>query len=350
MGGFMLYDCEGNALGVLSPERLQGLSDQGNIDVPRVTEKEINDRSKGDALAKGIVILQSSWFVMQCFARFARHLDITELEVVTLAYAILNGVMYFFWWSKPLDVHCHIPVYMKLASNASNVVVQDPQSRSQRPGDTTSMFSRFFGSTHKTFTDAVNPVSDVPEHLHSHHRWQAPAIYLLLKLQHLIVTFFLRLGEMTGSPRSNTIQDGAMRVPTFYAPTIQDFSRADYTLACSSTVLGLIFGGVHCIPWLSQFPTYSEAIIWRASAVIITGVPVVTTLAMALTLFKPRGPGAFYIIQVIATHVVRVLVLAGLVLYLPARAALLIQACITLRALPPGASSIIEWTTFLPHL
>ena len=156
MGGFMLHDCEGNILGVLSPERLQELSDLGNIEVPGVTEKEINDRSKGDALAKGIVILQSSWFVMQCFARFARHLDITELEVVTLAYAILNGVMYFFWWGKPLDVHCHIPVYMKLASNASNVVVQEPQS--QQPGDTTSMFSRFFGFAHRTFTNAVTPL------------------------------------------------------------------------------------------------------------------------------------------------------------------------------------------------
>ena len=347
MGGFMLHDFEGNTLGVLSPERLQELSNLGNIDVPKVTEKEINDRSKGHALAKGIVILQSSWFVIQCFARFARHLDITELEVVTLAYAILNGVMYFFWWSKPLDVHCHIPVYMKLPSNTSNVVVQDPQS--QRTGETTSMFNRFFVSTHRMLADAVTPLSDVPEPLHSHY-WPAPAIYLLIKLRYLIVTFFLRLGEMTGSPRSNTIQDGAMRVPTFYAPTIQDFSHADYTLACSSTVLGLIFGGVHCIAWLSHFPTHSEAIIWRASAVIITGVPVVTSLAMALTLFKPQKPGVYYIIRAIVIHVVRVLVLAGLVLYLPARAVLLVEACITLRALPPGAFSMVEWTTFLPHL
>jgi hypothetical protein len=39
-------------------------------------------------------------------------LAVTELEIVTLAYAALNGVMCFFWWKKPLDVQC--PVLIEL--------------------------------------------------------------------------------------------------------------------------------------------------------------------------------------------------------------------------------------------
>ena len=35
----------------------------------------------------------------------------TELELATLAFAALNGFMYFFWWNKPLDVRTTVPVY-----------------------------------------------------------------------------------------------------------------------------------------------------------------------------------------------------------------------------------------------
>jgi len=36
---------------------------------------------------------------------------LTELELVTLAIASLNGVMYYFWWDKPLGVHEPIKIY-----------------------------------------------------------------------------------------------------------------------------------------------------------------------------------------------------------------------------------------------
>ena len=62
------------------------------------------DRSKGDALSKGIAILQTGWFILQCIARKIQGLAVTELEVVTLAFAALNFAVYVFWWNKPLDV------------------------------------------------------------------------------------------------------------------------------------------------------------------------------------------------------------------------------------------------------
>jgi hypothetical protein len=75
-----------------------------------VTDDEIQDRSKGDELAKAFVIVQTTWFVVQCIARGVQRLTVTELEIVTLAYAALNGVMYFFWWDKPLDVQCPVVI------------------------------------------------------------------------------------------------------------------------------------------------------------------------------------------------------------------------------------------------
>ena len=109
MGGFMLY--EGNtAKGVLPPERFSELLTAGKIAFPTVTVAEIEDRSKADGFSKTIAMGQTLWFVTQCLARTAQHIDLTLVELLTLSLAVLNGVMYFLWWHKPLDVRCPIRV------------------------------------------------------------------------------------------------------------------------------------------------------------------------------------------------------------------------------------------------
>ena len=42
------------------------------------TEAEIQDRGKSDWLAKSLVLLQTSWFVMQCIARAVERLPRSE--------------------------------------------------------------------------------------------------------------------------------------------------------------------------------------------------------------------------------------------------------------------------------
>jgi hypothetical protein len=111
MGGFMLF--QGNtAKSVLSPERLAELMRAGKIEFPTVTVEEIEDRSKADGFSKTIALGQTLWFVAQCIGRRAQHLDITLIELLTLSLAVLNGVMYYLWWNKPLDVRCPIRVYL----------------------------------------------------------------------------------------------------------------------------------------------------------------------------------------------------------------------------------------------
>ena len=79
---------------------------------PTVTEEEIEDRSKADGFSKTIALGQTMWFITQCLARTAQHLDLTLVELLTLSLAILNGVMYFLWWHKPLGVRCPVRVYL----------------------------------------------------------------------------------------------------------------------------------------------------------------------------------------------------------------------------------------------
>ena len=94
MGGFTLYK-RGKPLRVLEWRDLQVLAGAGRIAWPDITEKEIKDRSKGDYLSKGIVVLQTTWFIVQFIARAASKLTITELEVVTLAFSTPIGITYY---------------------------------------------------------------------------------------------------------------------------------------------------------------------------------------------------------------------------------------------------------------
>ncbi|KAI9451581.1 hypothetical protein F5148DRAFT_1370556 [Russula earlei] len=101
MGGFMEY--EGNRpVRVLLPEELRSYSLTGNGEFPRIAKMEIEDKSKGDIVSK--TLLSS--------CRPA-GLPVTELELVTVAFATLNSVMYLLWWDKPLNVQCGVRVYKK---------------------------------------------------------------------------------------------------------------------------------------------------------------------------------------------------------------------------------------------
>ncbi|KAG2352516.1 hypothetical protein BDR07DRAFT_1343938 [Suillus spraguei] len=112
MGGFMLY-VDGKPYLTLRRDDILKLIRKGCIDVPVITAEQIHDKSKGNAISKGLIILQVTWFVMQLITRAIYHLETTQLEVGTLAFAVLNFLTYAVWWNKPLNVQRPHPVYWK---------------------------------------------------------------------------------------------------------------------------------------------------------------------------------------------------------------------------------------------
>src|SRR6266498_1413257 len=98
-------------LGILTFEHLKELLEDRNYEFPAITVEEIRDRSKGDALSKFILMLQTTWFILQCIARGQQRLAMTELELITLALASLNAITYTFWWHKPLGVQEPMRIY-----------------------------------------------------------------------------------------------------------------------------------------------------------------------------------------------------------------------------------------------
>lgn len=107
MGGYHAYN--GNdPLYPLDPTTVINLVSKGGLVPPRVDE--LSDKSKGDLVSKTAVILQTIWFVAQCVARPIKHLPLTNLEVMTVAYTVMTVAMFLAWWNKPLNIASPIRV------------------------------------------------------------------------------------------------------------------------------------------------------------------------------------------------------------------------------------------------
>lgn len=89
----------------LTIDALKRLFSESLIRFPTITEDEINDKSKGDALSKCIALLQLSWFIAQIITRAVQGLAITEIELrVSRSH-----------WAK----QCHVRLLVEQASRRS---------------------------------------------------------------------------------------------------------------------------------------------------------------------------------------------------------------------------------------
>jgi hypothetical protein len=67
-------------------------------------KQSIRDKSKADFLAKGLVLCQVSFLIVQLIARKLQDLPVTLLEIHTSVHVICALAMYCAWLGKPLDV------------------------------------------------------------------------------------------------------------------------------------------------------------------------------------------------------------------------------------------------------
>ncbi|KAG0702579.1 hypothetical protein DFH29DRAFT_804798 [Suillus ampliporus] len=123
MGGFILY-VDGTPRATLTPEELRDFVRDRKVDMPDITEKEIEDRSKGDGLSKAIAIIQLAWFVLQLLARYVQNLQATLLEIDTLAIVALTCIAYCLWWKKPKNVGCPYVVHWKETTPPSSLTYE----------------------------------------------------------------------------------------------------------------------------------------------------------------------------------------------------------------------------------
>lgn len=374
----MLHERDGTSHPLL-PEELDRLYAAREIEFPAVPAAEIEDKSKGDAISKGLVILQTSWFTIQCVARGIRHLPLTGLELATLAFTVLNFFTYLVWWKKPQDVNCPIAVYRKaklFPLQKTDLYDEHSNEWRQHAGDSSKLEN---DDTHEDFipllphlpftyhpqlftkllTASRNKAQTVQDKLpKSTYDWRTAGLWCLTIIPRMVMSFandsHRSLRDMILTPDID--YQSRKRVPTFYAVKA---GRAPWLVGASGILIGTVFGAIHCIGWSFQFPSHKDKLLWRVSSVDITLVPIWAILFSActssfeiLTNYK-RGSSVVYmfvIMGIIGNALLLFLSLFVLGGYIPSRITLLVLPFTTLRDLPPGVYKTVQYLDFIPHL
>jgi hypothetical protein len=269
-----------------------------------ITEDEIMDRSKIDPLAKIIVLCQTLWFIAQSVARGIEGLSITNLEILTNAFAVLNFFTYFLWWNKPQRVRFPIIIDASGTEEANLGMERRIQC--------------ILKAISEEFKNDWEGMQIPFDKLH------IPQWFIIRACLYPFLTIFNQLVQLTG---------GGIH----YQTGSNEWNRTGLVVLFSITV---VFGGIHCIPWGFQFPSHAEQILWRGCAFLVTSIPIGMTLMVVLVMLKDLEDTPFHTLIYVVPPA----------LYIMARIILIVLAFTELRALPSSAYQTVEWTTLIPHI
>ncbi|KAK1218901.1 hypothetical protein PQX77_018385 [Marasmius sp. AFHP31] len=296
MGGFALYDPEGNFLFHLWDQRFchrnQGGQNGYNIQLRKlkalhphgdgqykspleycvankliiITEEEIENLGHTDLLAKTIAMIQTLYFITNCIARGVSGLAITELEFFTLGFAALNLVSYSFWWHKPSGVWFPVRVMARLPRRLPSSYSQNQDVPSN--GILSAIFNRLWDDYGHGEWDTWS--------LHNRMLW----IFLLpLKALGQTATYALMTNYLTSPEDGNLFSAGNPNIGILLS----------ITLALSAAVT---LGVFHCIPIMlnyHNFPGHTQDHnLWSIFALLTTVLPL-GDLIWATGVIRSRG-------------------------------------------------------------
>ncbi|KDQ58857.1 hypothetical protein JAAARDRAFT_715045 [Jaapia argillacea MUCL 33604] len=310
MGGFMLVDRERKPVRVVLPTDLQP-DDDMPIEFPQITEGEIQDKSKAGTISNLLIILQTSWFVLQCLARWYQHLAVTELEIITLAFTVVNFLTYFLWWSKPADVCYPHPIRSIVDTT------DDDSEGDEEMGNDDSESDEEMGNDNAEHDEEMGNVAGRDPRDNSG-----------------FVSWSSQMWQQT-------------RVPTFYAGAFSDQEKV--IIPCVFALVATGFGAIHFLAWSLQFPSLSQQRVWRYSAVIITATPC-CEITCAIALQALQDIKGMYLWRVLLSAATGIISASATGTYLVLRVYLLYLSVTSLRSLPPGAYEAVDWTKFIPHV
>jgi hypothetical protein len=173
--------------------------------LPHMTDDEIDDLNKGDAFVRLLAVCQISWLCIQLIIRLSRKLPTTQIEVVTLAFAVSSIITHGLFYSRPKDVQ---------------TVREVKAIRYPTPAELTQIAAagpRYLFHGYPYFTE-------------------------------------LRDGISIPNNASHQIGDPHIDPSHIERPII---------------AIGLVvFGGLHLLAWNYEFPSQIERTLWQASAVV----------------------------------------------------------------------------------
>ncbi|RDX40470.1 hypothetical protein OH76DRAFT_1476174 [Lentinus brumalis] len=340
--------------------------------IPDLAYEDLIDRGKADALAKALLVLQVSWFLITCIIRHAQGLPLCLLEITTIAHAACTLLTYFLWWHKPKDIGHQTAIvgpearslgaWMSVASRPTRHLLGGfliPSLRCEMS---------FMGEEHggrSTSNDA---------------RTFAETLKVWYIFDKTTVPWYYRGGPShedrdESKPRNvrwNLAIEATQKYPTllsltsreYVAPTasLQGYTRNDDYVVTnhpaaqfsgSTILLGAVYGLPHLLGFAVMFPSAIERTLWLVATVLVaaTGIGMLVTSVLAGILL-----GIFFgLLSIIIRfdfnygRVNDLVFVLGTVLYVLASGFIVVESVKQIFALPPAAFDLPSWGRYWPH-
>lgn len=303
MDGFMLHNEQGEPIGPLTPKivsRAMKTKELAHWPLSAITKEEIEDKSKGNFFTKLVVLIHTTWFIVVCVSRWSVGLPLVELEVITLAFAVMNIVTLAMWWDKPQDVNLPIPIAVPNSDMVTRLPLQDEITRSHR-------FLLQQANNGRSYTE------------------------LFLRTLYLPFTIVTE---------------------TYAIPVRVPCHALFFRLAIIS--VATIFASFHFCCWSTKFPSVLEGFLWRFSSVVYLIILLTSWLPLEFLLDtsfnlnlglwqdprKTRNLRDWLVMQCS---------LFLFPMYFFARVMLFTVAFSSLRSLPDNALLDVQWSRYIPH-
>ncbi|CAA7271853.1 unnamed protein product [Cyclocybe aegerita] len=308
-----------------------------------MSEEDIEDKSKGNMFAKGIAVLHTGCFIIQCVARGAQGLDATELEIIPVGFAV-----YLKPESSVLDEKRRSVEAILLAKHLCNSRTFQPPSpaRQNRPILETESLpiqeERLpVNQVNSKIPAQIHPISFSEQEAFSS---QTFGPFFIVHPESSVHSTAYHSISLLDNPFADmatqlTVEAAYNRVPTFYACRVSASIFA--AKAVSKMVLvGICYGAVHCTAWAFPFPFTAERVLWRVASIALLGVPVYLFILIPFIGTYDKRPNIDTMAKWAAGF--------GFVVYVVANGILLVLSFTSLRSLPPSLEA--EWTRYIPHL
>lgn len=316
----------------LNSRAIAYLVERGYIEMPSITLKDIDDKSKADKFAKIFAVVQSSYLILESIARRVQSLAITPLELTTLAFVPCTLATYYMWMNKLLGVNTSTPIYT--TTPISQILKDAGPLANEQWCDTPLDFVE-----DHTLLMTPDPTKPPPPALLKGGRLMGWNFWKRRSR-------FAHIGSLTTRPIS--------RIPNDYT-----VAPSSYRVAISIWAFSTFHAVVHLLGWNFVFPTRIELWMWRVAALTMTGTLGVGGLGNV----RAVRPGVNFRIQMLGVWVkpafkegklwkygMDVPGTAGAIMFFVAKIWILALSWASLRTLPKTAYDTVSWTRFIPHV
>ncbi|KAL8818127.1 MAG: hypothetical protein Q9223_003168 [Gallowayella weberi] len=319
MGGFVLQPRESAAFPI-NGKQLHWLIKRGYVEYPKMTAKEVWDKSKADGFQKSLTCLQTAWFIIQIVGRAIQKLPITTLEITTLSFVLCTLAMFSQWANKPLDVES--PTILTSSKSIAEILIEAGSVASQP-----------YKETPLDFIDNQSPswLTEVQPHL----RFRA-------------------------GPRMRPLP----RFTNDRFPVIGAGPDAVFLF-----LFTMAYCGLHFAAWDFDFPTSVERYLWRVASIAICACAFIFWVCETYQdghrlgrwerwyakIFHDKRNGRIDTMEKLRRNrrfipVWEVIVMTPVtVVYTLARTYIVVEVFLSQRSLPIGAFNSVQWSEFVPH-